>query len=73
MNQPYMGEERRKGALVELLNRRVLALELQASQQAETLAAAVADMQEKQRKLTKELDEMKALCQGCPCFGDDYK
>lgn len=73
MNTPYMGEERRKGALLDMLNKRVMALELQVHRQEELLELATAHLKTSQRKLVKEFDEMKTMCQGCPCFGDDYK
>ena len=73
MNTPYIGQERRKSHQLELLTKRVLTLELQAHRQEELLELATAHLKESQRKLVKEFDEMKTMCQGCPCFGDDYK
>lgn len=71
--QPYMGEERRKGALLDMLNKRVLALELAAHRQEEILELAVSHLTTEQRKVSKEVAGLKDQCRGCVGFGDDYK
>ena len=73
MKTTYSGEERRKGPLLELLNRRVLTLELQAHRQEELLELAVSHLTEEQRKVSKEFTQLKDMCRGCGGFGDDYK
>lgn len=69
MKPPYAGEERRKGALLDILNKRVLTLELAAHQQEEVLELAVSHLTTEQRKLTKDFTTLKDICRGCAGFG----
>ena len=71
MKAPYNGEERRKGPLLELLNKRVLTLELSAHRQEELLELAVSHLSNEQRKLSKEFTTLKDTCRGCAGFGGD--
>ena len=63
---PYAGTERRKLPLLELLTKRVVTLELAAQRHEEMLELSV-------KHLSKELTNVKDICRGCACFGDDFK
>ena len=73
MSTPYTGQERRKSTQIEILTKRVLNLELQASRQQELTELALGHLKTEQRKLTKDFEDVKSVCRGCAGFGDDYK